>query len=226
MGYNLSDSIWDRGRGYDELSERGYLSAIGLFTTYGLGLCAITAYITMGWQMSLVSVLLLGLGLPIMGILIAQSDNWLVSFIGYTMVVLGLGAITGPTVAHYKIQVVMTALFATGGVSLAATVVGIMFPRLILSWGGYLFGALVALLFVRLAQLGLTAFGVPASGGMWIWVEYFSAALFSLYIVFDWNRAAEMSHTMDNAVDCSLAIFLDIINLFMSLLRIFGESDD
>ena len=49
------------------------------------------------------------------------------------------------------------------------------------------------------------------------------AALFSLYIGYDFYRSQQFAKTVDNAVDCALDIYLDIVNLFLALLRIFGN---
>ena len=49
------------------------------------------------------------------------------------------------------------------------------------------------------------------------------AYIFSLYIGFDWSRAQVMSKTLDNAVDAAVQIYLDIINLFIRLLKIMGK---
>jgi FtsH-binding integral membrane protein len=77
----------------------------------------------------------------------------------------------------------------------------------------YLFGGLIALILARVAQVALAAVGVPEVMGFMGVVEYAGALLFTPYIVYDWNRALRLPRTMDNAVDASMAIFLDIINL-------------
>lgn len=223
----LGEAVWDRaGNGVDTLSKTGYLGAVSGFTVYGLVLATIIAAKTMSWHPeSIWPVLLIGLGIPIVGIFIAlRSDHWPTSLAGYTMVVVGLGAITGPTVALYETGVVMTALGATAGVTVVTSLVGIIYPRSLESWGGYLFGALLALVFVRVAQAIMASVGVSESVWYMPWIEYGAALLFSLYIIYDWNRALRLDHTLDNAVDCALAIFLDVVNLFITLLRIFGSS--
>ncbi len=221
----LGEAVWSRGRDTrDTMTLRGYVGVLSFFTTYGLALASAVAYLTLAWQPTLVSFLLVGLVVPFAGIFIAhRSDNWLVSLFGYTLLVLGLGAVTGPAVAMYKANVVMTALLATSGVTVVMSLAGILYPKSLESWGSYLFGALLALLFVRIAQLVMLSLGYPSFGYMPL-IEYGAAVLFSLYIVYDWNRAVRLSRTLDNAVDCAMAIFLDVINLFLTMLRIFGHS--
>ena len=229
MGFRLFESVWERDTGADEMSLRGYIAAVTNFTLYGIIVALLVGFNTRAWQPGWALFLLVGLGIPIVGILISvASDNWLISLFGYTLVTVGLGAICGPAVAMYKTHVVLSALAATGGVTLTMSLVGILYPRSLESWGSYLFGALLALFFARIAQSFMAAFGAPESLWYMPWLNYAGTVLFSLYIIFDWNRAVRLPHTLDNAVDSAVAIFLDIINLFMHLLQIFGgsSSDD
>jgi len=55
--------------------------------------------------------------------------------------------------------------------------------------------------------------------------EWIFAGLFSLFIGFDWARANSCAHTLDNAVDLSASMYLDIINLFLRILSIMGRRD-
>jgi FtsH-binding integral membrane protein len=48
--------------------------------------------------------------------------------------------------------------------------------------------------------------------------------LFCAYIIYDWNRALRLPYTVDNAIDAAVALYLDIMNLFIHLLRILGKS--
>jgi FtsH-binding integral membrane protein len=208
------------------MGDTAYVGAVTGFTVFGLILATVIAFMTRSWQPTLFDVLVVGLAIPIAGIIIAfTSSSWVVSLLGYIMVVGGLGAITGPTVAMYQTGVVLTALMATGGVTLVMSITGIMFPKMLENWGAYLFGALLSLVFVRVAQAILAGMGVQEDIWYMPWIEYGAAVLFSLYIVYDWGRALELPHTMDNAVDSSVALFLDIINLFITLLQIFASSD-
>lgn len=223
----LGEAVWDRNTvGAGTMSRTGYLGAVSGFTVYGLILATLVAAKTMSWHPeSILLWLFIGLGIPIAGIFLALgSSHWPTSLAGYTMVVVGLGAVTGPTVALYETGVVLSALGATAGVTVVTSAVGVLYPKSLASWGGYLFGALLALVFVRVAQTIMASMGVSESIWYMPWIEYGAAVLFSLYIIFDWNRALRLDHTLDNAVDCALAIFLDIINLFITLLRIFGNS--
>ncbi|MBT7579493.1 MAG: hypothetical protein HN633_12065, partial [Candidatus Marinimicrobia bacterium] len=48
-------------------------------------------------------------------------------------------------------------------------------------------------------------------------------AIFCGYIGYDWGRANQIPKTLDNAVDSAAALYMDIINLFLRVLRILGR---
>jgi len=57
-------------------------------------------------------------------------------------------------------------------------------------------------------------------------IDYISAGIFSLYIGYDMHRAHSIPKTLDNAIDVSLSLYLDIINLFLNLLSILQSDSD
>ena len=56
---------------------------------------------------------------------------------------------------------------------------------------------------------------------------YIGAVIFTLYLLFDFNRLEKMAgdETWGVAIDIAVNIYLDIINLFLDLLEILTESD-
>ncbi len=226
LGLN-DNPVFNKGwTGVDELSVRRYIASISFFTIYGLVISTLVAYMTMKWNLSFILIIVLGLVVPFIGIQIAlDTDKWYLSLFGYTLVVLGLSAIMGPFVNHYASGTVIAAFMATCAVSIVLSIAGILYPRSLESLGGYLLGGLLSLIFVRIGQLILVSLGMYQYGFISV-VEYGAAILFSLYIVYDWNRGLRMARTSNNAVKTALGIYLDIINLFISLLRLMGNEDE
>lgn len=226
----FGESVWEREsvRGAAEMSKGAFVNAVSAFTVFGLAIATVIGERTMTWTPGFWTFLGIGALIPFVGIGIAMfSQNWVVSFLGYLMVVCGMGAISGIAVGQYQINSVLVAFAATAGVTVVMSVIGAIIPKSLEHWSGYLLAGLLGLIAARFAQVVLMAyFGV--SPGVWYMqlVEYVSTVVFSLYIIYDWNRAMHIQRTMDNAVDVALAIFLDVINLFLSLLRIFGDSKD
>ena len=60
-------------------------------------------------------------------------------------------------------------------------------------------------------------------------LNYVSALIFSLYLIFDFNRLENAYISGDNswntAIDLSVSIYLDLLNLFLDLLQILAESN-
>ena len=217
----INTGVFDR-TGRDEISEQSFYAALTLSLLWGLIGTAIVAYktISMQYHPGLPAILLLGLVVPILGILIAvKSDNPIISFIGYNMIVIPFGVILGPTINHYSPNVVRNAFAMTAGITFFMGFMGTCFPGLFKNMGAPLFLALGGLVMVRIAQIF-----IPELAELRI-VDYISAGIFSLYIGFDMYRASQIAKTLDNAVDISVDLYLDIINLFLSLLRILGSKD-
>ncbi|MFA5052056.1 MAG: Bax inhibitor-1 family protein [Patescibacteria group bacterium] len=233
----MTRSIWERKQSWDVpyLSKQAYTAAVSGFTVYGMLVASIMAYYCLGWHVTNIwTYLLVGLAIPIVGIIWAFStENWFWSFAGYNMVVLGMGAICGPFTAQYDAHVVMNALLATCGVTIALSAFGILFKGSLESWGAYLFGALTVALLVSVTRLffPVTWQAPPPDAKstvtfayyLWYVFDYLVALLFCFYIIYDWNRALRLPRTLDNAVDSSVAIFLDVINLFVRILSIMGR---
>jgi FtsH-binding integral membrane protein len=160
---------------------------------------------------------LVGLVIPIIGISVALgSDSPVVSFIGYNMVVVPFGVILGPFVNQYQPDIVMHAAGMTCAIALMMGAAGVLLPDIFKHLGGALFIALLGLLIVRIVQLFIPALDLT-------WIDYLAAGIFSLYVGYDMHRATVVPKTVDNAIDIALALYLDIINLFITILKIMGK---
>ncbi len=212
-----NSAVWTRG-GTDEMPRGIFYLIIGAILSWGFVLTSLVAQATATWEPGLLMLLLVGLGVPIVGIFLsARSDNALISFAGFNMVVGGLAAILGPVLAHYVAVQPGLIERAASFTALTAAVMaasGFLFPNFYRHIGGALFGALLALVVVSFARLF-----IPALQDVGI-IAYLGAGIFALYIGFDMWRASEISATLDNAVDVAVALYLDIVNLFLNMLSI------
>jgi hypothetical protein len=161
-------------------------------------------------------------GLVIAGTLMsAKSENPVVSFIGYNMVVVPCGLVVSIAVEGYggvDSDIVTQAFLYTvciTGIMIAASM---LMPSLFETIGRYLFVGLIAVLVGSLIGIFFN--------GVFNLMSWLGALLFSLYIGYDFYRAQQYTPTLDNAVDCALDIYLDIINLFLRLLSILGRKRD
>jgi hypothetical protein len=208
--------VYER-HGVDTMTRGAFYLVIGLVLTYGFTGTYIVSEMTQNWQPDIFMFLLIGLGLPFLGIFMSISNSAFVSFFGFNLVALPFGAILGPTLKMYEIGqpgIVGQAAMLTACVTGVMTLTGLLFPNFYRSIGGALFGALISLLGILIVSMfvpGLMEFSV---------IHYAAAGLFALYIGFDMWRASEIPATLDNAVDVSVSLYLDIINLFLWIVRI------
>lgn len=217
----INSNVWE-GYGDDSMSRRGFYFALGCILTWGFFATHLVSQATATWQPNLVTFLFVGLVLPIIGICLSSfSSVAIISFIGFNLVVIPFGAILGPLLAHYELAqpgVVTRATLLTAMVTGLMGLSGLMFPQFYRNIGGALLMALLCLLGVRVLQLF-----VPNLQNVGF-IDYAAAGLFALYIGYDMWRASEIPANLDNAVDVAVSLYLDIINLFLNLLKI--SSDD
>lgn len=163
--------------------------------------------------------LLIYFALVIMGtIMSARSGNPVISFIGYNMVVVPCGLVVSMTVEAYGgvdsaiVGQAFTYTLCITGIMIAASM---LMPAVFETIGRYLFVGLIAVLIGSVVGIFIN--------GVFNVMSWVGALLFSLYIGYDFYRAQQYTPTLDNAVDCALDIYLDIINLFLRLLSILGR---
>ena len=202
-----------------------YAVLVSMWMALGIGVTAIAAYLTQSWVPDLVAIIAL-LVVSIIGIIIALvSDSSLISFIGFVLLVVPTGMLLGPFVALYTEASVFKIFFVTTGLAVVLGVVGALCPIDLAPIGSVLFGVL-GMLLVGYFYAGIaTLVGIPIDGAL-TWLDWIGVVLFSIYIIYDWNRAMNIPHTVDNSVDSAMALYLDFINLFIRLLELFGEKKE
>jgi FtsH-binding integral membrane protein len=145
-----------------------------------------------------------------------KSSNPLVSFIGYNFVVIPFGLIINLVVSGYDASIVSEAIRITGLVTIGMMCLGSMFPAFFKKISGALSIALLLVIVVELIEIFV--FGIHHGIIDWIVVLIFCG-----YIGYDWGRANQIPKTLDNAIDSAAALYMDIINLFLRILRILGR---
>lgn len=209
----------------DRLSARTYNLALTGLLAYGLLLNAVIVYYFAYPLMNALQgvspwVLLLGYLVPtLLGIFMAaKSSNPMVSFIGYNLVVLPIGIMLALIIPGVPAGIVVKAMTLTGMVTVTMTLLSLIAPQVFLGLGRTL---LIALVVGLVAEL-IATFLLGYRGQLFDW---FFVLLFSGYIGYDVAKSQAYPKTLDNAVDSALDIYLDVINLFIRLLRILGSRD-
>jgi FtsH-binding integral membrane protein len=128
-----------------------------------------------------------------------------------------LGMAVGSSLAYYA-ENEPSALWQSGGATAlfvgALGSYGYATRRDLSSWARTLFWLLIALIVV-----GIVLIFVNIPGGYLIY-SILGLALFGAYTIFDFNRLRRAN--MDAAVPIAAGIFLDVVNIFLFFLTIFG----
>jgi len=141
-----------------------------------------------------------------------------------------LGFGLGPMLNHYlKLsnggQLVMTALGGTALIFGALSTYVLTTKKDFSFLGGFLMVGVMVLLFASLGLVAASFFGVNVSMAF-VAISAVSVLLFSALILFDTSRILHGGET--NYIMATIALYLDIYNIFTSLLHLLGfaNSDD
>lgn len=148
--------------------------------------------------------------------LFTTSETPLVSFIGYNFVVVPFGAVVNLVVYHYDPSLIVEAMKITGIVTCSMMILGAIFPDFFQSIASAL---TISLLLVIIWEL-FDIFILGIHHGIIDWIV---VVIFCGYVGVDWGRANQIPKTVDNAIDSAAALYMDIINLFLRILRILGR---
>jgi len=125
--------------------------------------------------------------------------------------------LVGTIVTMYEVSVVIEAFVLTAAVTVALTVYTFQSKKDFSSWGAGLFSVLWVLIIAGFMQMFLQSELLDmamAVGG---------AVLFSLFIIFDTHMIMHKV-SPEEYIHASVSLYLDIINLFLHILRILGEA--
>jgi modulator of FtsH protease len=130
---------------------------------------------------------------------------------------LALGLILDVYVANGMGAVVLNAAATTAAVTLAAGAYGYTTKRDLTGMGGIL---MVGLIGVIVASLVGIFVHLPL---LYVGISAVAALLFTGFLVFDLNRVARSRGATEGmTILLAVSVYLDILNLFLALLRLFG----
>ena len=206
------------------ISDRAFYLVVAAALLFGFAVNALEvvflADIVVTWNpiVFLVVYLILAIG----GVCInAFSRNPALSFIGYCMVVLPIGALLAMVVPAYSIGVVRSAFIVTTILAVIFGLLAVMYPKIFYSmWKVLAVSLLIALIWSLVAMFTGNYF---SSG--YVWLDWIVVLVFCCYVGFDVARAYARPKTLDNAVDSACGLYLDLMNIFIRLLAIFGRRD-
>ncbi|KAI1400665.1 transmembrane BAX inhibitor motif-containing protein [Hypoxylon fuscum] len=123
-------------------------------------------------------------------------------------------------VSFYRTAIVLNAVILTGGIFVFLTLFACQTKYDFTSWMPYLFGALWGLLL-----FGFMAVFLPPSGLGELIYGGLAALIFSGYILVD-TQLVLRKHHVEEEIAAAISLYLDIINLFLAILRILNSQSN
>jgi FtsH-binding integral membrane protein len=202
-----------------QVSDRVYNAIIGAVLLWGFVInalmCTYLKDIFLQWN--IIAVIIGYFICCFIGVtMVHKSNSAAVSFIGYNFIVLPIGVVLSIALTQYDPNLIQRAVVITAGVTAIMIILGTAYPRFFLSLGRTLFIALISVFIIELIMIFV--FHTDSTAIDWIVVIIFCG-----YIGYDWSAANQYQKTVDNAVDSAADLYLDIINLFIRILRILGR---
>lgn len=123
-------------------------------------------------------------------------------------------------VSFYKTQIVLNATILTAGIFVFLTLFACQTKYDFTSWMPYLFGALWALILFGFMSMFFpyNSTGELIYGGA-------AALIFSAYILVD-TQLIMRHHHVEEEIAAAISLYLDIINLFLAILRILNSQNN
>ncbi|HEV3234113.1 MAG: Bax inhibitor-1/YccA family protein [Candidatus Dormiibacterota bacterium] len=189
--------------------------ALSLFITAAGVFVFMTTGFYLPWFISLV--LLIGL---IFGIQWAVRRNPSLAIGMFALFAFTEGLFLGPVITIYlrvAPDAVANAVIGTAGIFVFAAGVVWVTNRSFASWGKWLMIALFVMILVLVAAIFL-----PAVGAFQLLIDVVLGVIFVGLTIFDFWRVKAARPGDNNALLIAMSLYLDFINIFLILLRIFG----
>jgi hypothetical protein len=122
--------------------------------------------------------------------------------------------------SFYESKIVIEALVFTLGIFVALTLFACQTKYDFTSWMPYLFGALWVLIL-----FGFMAMFFPANSKVELAYGIIAALIFSGYILVDTQLVMRHYH-VEEEIAAAISLYLDIINLFLAILRILNSQNN
>jgi len=123
-------------------------------------------------------------------------------------------------VSFYQTKIVLQAVLLTAGIFVALTIFACQTKYDFTSWMPYLFGGLWALIL-----FGFMAAFFPYNSTVELAYSGIAALIFSGYILVDTQLIMRHYH-VEEEIAAAISLYLDIINLFLAILRILNQQNN
>ena len=214
-----------------ELSETRYNLTIGATLTWGFVLNVLLlqfvgpAILNMiytspqSYSTFMIGFLIGYVVLVLIGSSMVRSYNPVKCFIGYNLIAIPVGIVVAMATIGYDPALVTRAALVTAIVTLSMMIVSMILPDTFSRMGSGLGVSLLIVIIVESLSMLLFRSAITL-------IDWIVVVIMAMYIGYDWVRANSVQRTTTNAIAAASALYLDIINIFLRVLRILARSRD
>ena len=204
-----------------QISRKKFNTIIGFLLLYGF---IMTFVITVLFAEAVANIpflfLIIGYFICVIAgiIMIKKSYSPIKSFIAYNLIVLPLGILLALILPYYYLGTILMAMLLTGAITIVMVVFANIKPDWFISVSKILPWLLLCVIIAEIVMLIM---------GFYLTIfDFIVLAIFAMYIGIDWIRMNSMPTTLCAAFDAAAEIYIDLINIFIRLLRILSRSND
>ena len=229
----MDNQIFETNQHTGKFSLADFFARIYALVGMGIAVSAVVAFITLTvfadnisailtghtWLLFVLWILEMVLVVAVTPMAAKNSPMALPAFIGFSAL---NGFTLTFTLAYFDLSSIAVAFAITAGMFFALSIFGKTTKRDLSGMGKAMFAALIGIIIASVVNLFV------GSSGMDFMISILSVIVFSGLIAWD-NQRIEMLYNRSNgnvtdgwAVSMALSLYLDFMNLFISILRIFG----
>lgn len=229
----MDNQIFETNQHTGKFTLADFFARIYALVGMGIAVSAVVAFITLTvfadnisailtghtWLLFVLWILEMVLVVAVTPMAAKNSPMALPAFIGFSAL---NGFTLTFTLAYFDLSSIAVAFAITAGMFFALSIFGKTTKRDLSGMGKAMFAALIGIIIASVVNLFV------GSSGMDFMISILSVIVFSGLIAWD-NQRIEMLYNRSNgnvtdgwAVSMALSLYLDFINLFISILRIFG----
>ena len=229
----MDNQIFETNQNTGKFSLADFFARIYALVGMGIAVSAVVAFITLTmfadnisailtghtWLLFVLWILEMVLVVAVTPMAAKNSPMALPAFIGFSAL---NGFTLTFTLAYFNLSSIAIAFAITAGMFFALSVFGKTTKRDLSGMGKAMFAALIGIIIASLVNLFV------GSSGMDFMISILSVIVFSGLIAWDNQRIEALYYQANGnvtdgwAVSMALSLYLDFINLFISILRIFG----
>lgn len=204
-----------------QMTLQKYNAMLAGLVMYGFVVCTMICSLfaeELRWANPIALVVFYLIGAFAGGYLANRSKSWTVRFIGYNLLIVPAGAVVASCLPYYYYETVLYAALGTALIAGVMLIAAMIRPQSFEGLGPVLVLSLISIIVVE--AILLIFFGHSST-----FIDLAVIIVMAAFIGYDFVQANRAARTANNAIAFAIDLFLDIINIFIRLLSIFGSRD-